>query len=111
MEGGPYVALKAEEIGDWDAFHTVCQRALGFPSDYGRTMTAWIELMSSLRSGDGRVGVQLPPGEMLELEVVGVRLLRERVPDLVEALVDATAVVNRRFIEDGEAPTIALIFS
>jgi hypothetical protein len=111
MEGGPYVALKAEEIGDWDAFHTVCQRALGFPSDYGRTMTAWIGHMSSLRSGAGQVGVQLPPGEMLELEVVGVHLLRERVPDLVEALVDATAVVNRRFIEDGEAPTIALIFS
>jgi hypothetical protein len=111
MEGGPYVALKAEEIGDWDAFHDVSQRALGFPSSYGRTMTAWIEHMASLRRADGRVGVQLPPSEMLELEVVGVHLLRQRVPDLVEALVDGTAVVNRRFIEDGEAPAIALIFS
>ena len=111
MEGGPYVALRADEIEDWEGFHAACQRALGFPAIYGRNMNAWIDCMSSLRAGDGMVGVRLQPGEMLELEVVGVRLLRERVPDLVEALVDATAVVNRRLIEDGEAPVIALIFS
>ena len=111
MEGGPYVGLRTDAIYDWTSFHAECQRAFGFPAFYARTMNAWIECMSSLRSEDGLVAVRLPPGELLELELTDTDALRERVPDLIEGLVLATAAVNQRFIESGEAPAIALIFS
>jgi hypothetical protein len=111
MDGGPYVGLKTDAIYDWTSFHAECQRAFGFPPFYGRDMPSWIECMSTLRSDDGIVAVRLPPGEMLELELTDTDALRERVPDLIEGLVLATATVNQRFIENGEAPAIALIFS
>jgi RNAse (barnase) inhibitor barstar len=111
MEGGPHVALRTEAIYDWKSFHVECQRAFGFPDFYGRNMDAWIDCMSSLRSDDGLVSTRLPAGEMLELELGDVDALRERVPELIEALVLATAAVNRRFMENGEAPAIALIFA
>ena len=111
MEGGPYVGLKTDAIYDWTSFHAECQRAFGFPAFYGRNMDAWIDCMSSLRSEDGLVSIRLPAGELLELELTDTDSLRERVPDLIEELVLATAAVNQRFIENGEAPAIALIFS
>ena len=111
MEGGPYVGLKTDAIYDWSSFHAECQRAFGFPEFYARTIESWIECMSSLRSDDGLVAIKLPPGEMLELELTDVDSVRERVPDLIETLAMCTATVNRRFIENGEAPAIALIFS
>lgn len=111
MEGGPYVALRTGFIYDWNSFHAECQRAFGFPPFYGRNMNAWVDCMSSLRSDDGLLSVRLPAGELLELEIGDTDSLRERVPDLIEGLVLATATVNQRFIENGEAPAIALIFS
>jgi RNAse (barnase) inhibitor barstar len=111
MEGGPYVGLKTDAIYDWTSFHAECQRAFGFPAFYGRNMEAWVDCMSSLRSDDGLLSIRLPAGELLELELTDTDALRERVPDLIEGLVLATAEVNQRFIENGEAPAIALIFS
>ena len=111
MEGGPYIALRTDAIYDWTSFHAECQRAMGFPDFYGRNMDAWVDCMSSLRSDDGLVSVKLPAGEMLELEISDLDALRERVPDLVETLALATAAVNRRFVDNGEAPAIALILS
>ena len=111
MEGGPYVALKTDAIYDWTSFHAECQRALGLPAFYGRSMEAWVDCMSSLRSDDGLLSIRLPAGELLELELTDTDGVRERVPDLIEGLVLATAAVNQRFIGNGEAPAIALIFS
>ncbi len=111
MDGGPYVGLKTDAIYDWTSFHAECQRAFGFPPFYARDMESWVECMATLRSDDGLVAIKLPAGEMLELELTDTDELRERVPDLIESLVLATAAVNQRFIENGEAPAIALIFS
>jgi len=111
MEGGPYVGLKTDAIYDWSSFHAECQRAFGFPEFYGRNIESWIKCMASLRSDDGLVAIRLLPGEMLELEMTDIDAVRERVPDLIETLALCIAAVNRRFIENDEAPAIALIFS
>lgn len=111
MEGGPYVALETAAIYDMDSFHAASRRALGFPESYAATMEAWVECMLSLRSGDGNVGITLPAGEMLELELSDVAGLVERVPDLPEDLAIAVAAVNRTFMDNGQAPAIALIFT
>lgn len=111
MEAGGFVALTTAAIYDWRSFHRECQRALGFPADYAGDMNAWVDCLVSLRDDDGRrVGVHVGNDEMLQLELADVEPLRERVPGILETLVDAAAEVNRRFIAAGQAPAITLIF-
>ena len=111
MEAGGFVALTTAAIYDWRSFHRECQRALAFPADYAGDMDAWVDCLVSLRDDDGRrVGVRLGSDEMLQLELAEIEPLRERVPGILESLVDATAEVNRRFIAAGQAPAVTLIF-
>ena len=111
MEAGGFVALTSPMIYDWRSFHRECQRSLGFPADYAGDMDSWVDCMVSLRDETARrVGVHLGPDEMLQLEVAEIEAVRERVPGILETLVEATAEVNRRFVEAGQAPAIALIF-
>jgi hypothetical protein len=105
------LTLGTERIHDEHSFHIECQRALGFPGFYGENMNAWIDCMSSLRSGDGMVSVQLGSGELLELEIPDVEALRQRAPDIVDELVNCTAIVNKRFEAWGQAPAITLLFT
>ncbi len=111
MEAGGFAALNPNAIYDWPSFHRESQHALGFPPTYGRSMDAWVDCLISLRDADGRrVGMLLGEGEMLQLEIGEVEQVRERVPEFLETLVDAVAEVNRRFVEAGQAPAVALIF-
>jgi RNAse (barnase) inhibitor barstar len=43
----PVVAIPVSEIDDWESFHSVFQRELGFPAFYGRNMNAWIDCLIS----------------------------------------------------------------
>lgn len=105
------MALTSAAIYDWRSFHRECQRSLGFPADYRGDMDAWVDCLVSLRDDEGRrVGVHLAPDEMLQLELAEIEAVRERVPGFLEALVDATAEVNRRFVEAGQPPAVTLIF-
>ena len=102
------VRLNVEAITDWPSFHAECQRALGFPAFYAANMNAWVDCMSSLEEDDGMVGVRLRPGELLFLELPGVKALNGRAPEVIDALVESTGFVNReRYAE----PRIALLFS
>lgn len=111
MEAGGFVALTTAAIYDWRSFHRESQRALGFPADYAGDMNAWVDCLVSLRDeGERRVGVHLATDEMLQLELADAEGLRERVPGILETLVDACAEVNRRFLEVGQVPAVTLIF-
>jgi hypothetical protein len=105
------VRLNTEAISDWASFHEECARALGFPDFYGRNMNAWIDCLSYLRDGprENLSGVRLGPGEVLELELPGAEALRARAPEVVEALYDCAAFVNRRYVDGGDPPAIALL--
>ena len=111
MEAGGFVALTSSLIYDWRSFHRECQRSLAFPADYAGDMDAWVDCMVSLRDETNRrVSVHLGPVEMLQLEIAEIAAIRERVPGILETLVDATAEVNRRFMESGQPPAVTLIF-
>ena len=111
VEAGGFVALTTAVIYDWRSFHRESQRALGFPADYAGDMNAWVDCLVSLRDeGERRVGVRLATDEMLQLELADVEGLRERVPGILETIVDACAEVNRRFLEVGQVPAVTLIF-
>ena len=111
VEAGGFVALTTAVIYDWRSFHRECQRALGFPAAYAGDMNAWVDCLVSLRDeGERRVGVHLGVDEMLQLELADAEGLRERVPGILEAIVDATAEVNRRYLDAGQVPALTLIF-
>ena len=103
------VRLNSEMIRDWPSFHAEFGTTLGFPDFYGANMNAWIDCLSDLREDTGMVGIRLGPGEILELEIPGIKALRERVPELVDALLDCTAAVNQRYVADGQRPAVVLV--
>ena len=105
------VRLETSKIVDWPSFHAECRRAIGFPQFYGANMNAWIDCLSYLREvpETNLSGVRLGSKEVLELELPDVKELRRRLPTVVEALLDCTAAVNRRYLERGELPALTLL--
>jgi len=108
----PNVTLPTNEIIDRETFHSACQRVFGFPSFYGRNMDAWIDCMSYLDDAQSAmVSVALEPGELLHVTVPDSEAFEKRVPDVFADFIECTAIVNRRFIDRGSAPRIALLLA
>ncbi len=104
------IRLETGRITDASSFHRTFEELLGFPDHYGANMDAWIDCMSSLdEPGGGSTWLTLAPGELLTLHVLDAEGFRTRLPDLFADLVDCTAFVNRRYVEAGTAPPIALV--
>lgn len=106
------VEIAVQRIVDWESFHEVFRKALGFPSFYGCNMDAWIDCMTSVDSvGDGLATVTVQPGEMLVLKIDDAFGFRQRCPEQYNALVECSAFVNFRREEVGEGPVLAILFS
>jgi RNAse (barnase) inhibitor barstar len=91
-------------------FDDVFQRALGFPSFYGRNMDAWIDCKTSVdAAADGLTTVRVLPGEILILEIGDPLYFRSRCPEQYAALIECSAFVNFRRREVGEPPVLALM--
>lgn len=107
-----HVTLPTAEITDFDTFHTMCARTLGFPGFYGRNMNAWIDCMTYLEDQSaGMTTVTVAKGEQLLIEIPDSMALKQRAPDVFEALIECTAAVNERYVQDGDPPVIALVLA
>jgi hypothetical protein len=74
-------------------------------------MNAWIDCMSDLDDpGAGMTAVYAPPGGVVALQIDGAGDLMRRCPEQYAAIVECSAFVNWRRMEQGEAPVIALSF-
>lgn len=102
--------LDGTAITDWRTFHQECAQVFGFPDFYGRNMNAWIDCLTYVREGDGMSRYVLGPDEPLIIEVRGTESLNKRVPEVVDALVECAAAVNRRQLDIGERPALQLLF-
>ena len=94
------VTINAKEITDWESFHDVFQNNLDFPNYYGRNLNAWIDCM-----GDEAIS-----GDLLHLRIEGMKELKERCPEIYEAIGECSAFVNYRLTENGEDPVLALSY-
>jgi RNAse (barnase) inhibitor barstar len=104
------VRLQTQGIHDWDGFHSVFAKTLGFPGYYGRNMNAWIDCMTYLDDADaGMTTVTVAPGELFHLEVEDTQNFQKRVPEIFQAFIECAAFVNMRRIEQEENPVLALI--
>jgi len=104
------VRLNTEQITDWASFHQVCKEAFGFPDFYGANMNAWIDCLSYLDSDDGMTRFNLKIDERLYIEVTNTGNFNSRLSEIFDALVESTAFVNKRYLENNEIPKIALLF-
>jgi len=104
------VRLETELITDWQCFHEVCREAFGFPDFYGMNMDAWIDCMSYLDEDAGMTRFHLANSEMLHIEVSATEAFNQRLPKIFDALVECSAFVNQRYVKDGKAPLLSLVF-
>ena len=106
------VKLDCQRMRDWDTFHDVFAETFGFPGFYGRNMNAWIDCMTDLDDANaGMTAIRIQPGNVLTLQLEAVNDFAVRCPDQYAALVECTAFVNWRRIEQGRSAVLALSFS
>ena len=104
------VRLKTESISDWRSFHEICKDAFGFPDFYGMNMNAWIDCLAYLDEDSRMTRFNLATGEMLHIELSATESFNQRLPEIFDALVECSAFVNQRYLEDGKAPVLSLVF-
>jgi hypothetical protein len=104
------VRIDTKQITDWESFHQLCKEQFGFPDFYGMNMNAWIDCLTSLDEDDGMSRFHLARGEMLHIEVSDTENFNSRLPEVFVALVECSAFVNRRYIDDKNSPVLSLLF-
>jgi len=105
------IRLQTKDITDWNSFHAVFAKTLGFPGYYGYNMNAWIDCMTYLDDADaGMTMVTVAPGELFHLEIVDTEEFQKKLPEIFQAFIECAAFVNWRRVEQGEEPVLALIF-
>jgi hypothetical protein len=106
------VAIPTEDIIDWPSFHEVFQKALGFPTFYGRNMNAWIDCMTSIDAPEhGMSTVKVESDELLVLSLEDAPGFQARCQEQYKALLECLAFVNYRRIEAEERPVLALMLA
>jgi RNAse (barnase) inhibitor barstar len=107
----PNVPLDCNNIKDWDSFHNEFARVFGFPDFYGRNMNAWVDCLTSLDAPeDGMTSVHCEPSSVMTLELANVKAFANCCPEQYDAVIECSALVNRRRLEMGDPPVLALSF-
>jgi RNAse (barnase) inhibitor barstar len=102
------VKIDCNVIKDWETFHQCFHETFGFPDFYGKNMNAWIDCMTRL--DEEFSAIQVATGTILTLQLENIKSLKERCPDMDDAIIECSAFVNYRRIEIGEKPILLLSF-
>jgi hypothetical protein len=73
-------------------------------------MNAWIDCLTYADDDDGMRNVTVAPRQVLTLQLEDVSSFADRCPEQFTAIVDATAFVNWRRIEQGSTAVLALSY-
>ena len=104
------VTIDCSKIHDWESFHHYFKKEFGFPDFYGRNMDAWIDCMTYLDEDDEMSTIKIKNGAALTLQLQNIGSLKKRSPEIYEALLECSAFVNFRRINNGEEPILILSF-
>jgi hypothetical protein len=103
--------IDCDRITDWPSFHEEFNRVFQFSAFYGRNMDAWIDCMSSLDAPeDEMTSIHCEPGKILTIELERVKPFMVRCPEQYSAIVECSAFVNWRRIEQGQPAVLALSY-
>jgi len=95
------VDLDLTPIKDWDTFHDLFAATFGFPAYYGRNMDAWIDCMGDV-AGE--------KNELIFLHLTGAKALKDRCPEIFEAINECSAFLNYRQRESDANPIISISY-
>ncbi len=73
-------------------------------------MNAWIDCLSCLDEQEKMSRFTLEKGELLHIEISYTEDFNSRLPEIFDALVECSAFVNRRYVDDGKPPVLSLLF-
>jgi RNAse (barnase) inhibitor barstar len=106
------VKIDCQKIIDWDSFHKEFSEKFGFPDFYGNNMNAWIDCMTSLDAPeDGMTNIHAEKLNVITLQLENVNDLANQYPELYNAIVECSAFVNWRRMDNGnQPPVLALSF-
>jgi RNAse (barnase) inhibitor barstar len=101
------IEIDCRKIVDEESLHSVFDAALGFPGFYGRNMSAWIDCLTYLDDPESEMtSVHVKPGETLTVLLHHAGEFKKRKPELFDAIVECSAFVNWRRIENGNQPPV-----
>jgi hypothetical protein len=107
----PTVKIPTKRITDWASFHDVFSEIMGFPTFYGRNMDAWIDCMTSLDSpDDGMSKIHCSSTDVVVLYLEDAEDFKSRCREIYDAIIECSAFVNYRRLEQGEPAVLALSF-
>lgn len=84
------VKINMESIKTWDDFHDEFFKKFNFPDYYGRNMDAWIDCMDDIE----------------ELTTLDLGDCKESNLEIINAILECSAFVNARKIEEDLEPTL-----
>ena len=84
-------------ITNWESFHDKFALEFKFPGYYGRNMDAWVDCMSDLI-------------EPISLQIENVGILKKENKEIYDALVECSAFINWRIVDEGNDPIISLSY-
>ena len=91
-----HIKINSADIFDWESFHNVFSKTFGFPDYYGRNMNAWIDCMDEFTT------------ELTLIDLGDCRELKEKKPEIINAINECSAFVNFRRIEASEKPVLII---
>ena len=107
----PVIRIPTSRIVDWDSFHDVFKELLGFPSFYGRNMSAWVDCLTTVDDhGSGMTSMTVDAGDVLTLQLDDIDSFARRCPEQYAAIIECTSFVNWRRLEVGSRSILALSF-
>lgn len=105
------MSIDCDKITDWPTFYGEFAEAFGFPDFYGKNMDAWIDCLTYLDDPEaGMTTVRCDTGCIVVLELLNARSLRQRCPDLYDAVIEGAAFVNWRRLETDQPAVLAISF-
>ncbi|HEX9826670.1 MAG TPA: barstar family protein [Flavobacteriaceae bacterium] len=88
--------IDGKKVTDWNTFHSEFKTKLNFPDYYGENMNAWIDCVDEMTE------------KPTLLQIENGKVMKEKVPELLNAILECGAFVNYRKIELGEQPNLII---
>ena len=105
------VKIDGKRLVDADHFHDEFSKKFGFPDFYGRNMDAWIDCMSSLDWPEAKMtSFHVDKGKVVTILISNYKYFKKAAPKQWLDLIECSAFVNKRCVDPGINPLLALAF-
>jgi hypothetical protein len=103
------IGINADLIRNWNDFHDLFSKTLGFPEFYGRNMDAWIDCMTYIDDKEaGMSKFWINKTDTLLIELTNSEEFKKACPDIHLALLECAAFVNKRRLDTRGQAMIAI---